>query len=214
MIKVLLVDDHELVRACIRLLLQDIENIEVVGEAKSGEEALGATKELKPDVVLLDLNMPGMGGFEAITRLLRIKPSPKILILSAHVEPLVPLRLLKLGAAGYLSKRANQQQMVAAIETVYTGERYIDPQMTDPIASFQMTLQSNPPLLSQLTERELQIIIMLANGLERGEIANSLFLSKKTVDGYLLGAFKKLGVKMEAEAVRMAIQSGLIDTDE
>ncbi|HVV68184.1 MAG TPA: response regulator [Gammaproteobacteria bacterium] len=213
MIKVLLVDDHELVRTGVRFLLKDAENIEVVGEAKSGEEAIQVAREFLPDVVLMDLNMPGMGGFEAIMRLLRSKPAPKILILSAYTSGLVPLRLLNLGASGYLSKHSNREEMIQAIQTVNAGERYIDLSMVETIASVHVALQNNPPPVGRLAERELQILIMMANGMKRNDIAKSLYLSKKTISGYLVSALKKLGASTEAEAVRLVIESGLVDID-
>lgn len=213
MIKVLLVDDHELVRTGVRLLLKDAENIEVMAEAKNGEEAVRIARESLPDVVLMDLNMPGMGGFEATMRLLRGKPVPKILILSAHANGLVPVRLLNLGALGFLSKHSNREEMIRAIQTVNAGERYIDSSMAETIASVQFILQNSPPPIAQLVERELQILIMLANKMKRNEIAKSLFLSKKTISGYLINALKKLGASTESEAVRMIIESGLVDID-
>jgi two-component system invasion response regulator UvrY len=127
MIRVLLVDDHELVRTGIKFLLNDADNIEVIGEAKNGEEAIRAAREWVPDIVLMDLKMPGMGGFEAVMRLLRSKPAPKILIISAYTGGLVPTRLLGLGVSGYLSKQSNWDEMIRAIQAVHARERYIDP---------------------------------------------------------------------------------------
>ncbi|HVV69639.1 MAG TPA: response regulator [Patescibacteria group bacterium] len=213
MIKVLLVDDHELVRTSIKLLLGDVENIVVTGEAKSGEDAIRLVRELDPDVILMDLNMPGMGGFEAVMRLLRNKPTPKILILSAYTTGLVPARLLNLGVTGYLSKHAKREDMIHAIQTVYSGNRYIDPLIADSIASFHATSKNNLSSVVQLTDRELQMLILIANGMDRTDIAKSLYLSKKTTNGYISGALKKLGAKTDAEAIRIAIQSGLVKID-
>jgi two-component system, NarL family, invasion response regulator UvrY len=210
-IRVLLVDDHELVRTSIKLLLSDVENIVVIGEAKNGEDAIRSAKELDPDVILMDLNMPGMGGFEAIMRLLHNKPAPKILILSAYTSGLVPARLLNLGATGYLSKHAKREEMIQAIQTVSAGNRYVDPSMADIIASFHTAPKNNPSPVMQFSDRELQVLIMIASCIERDDIAKSLYLSKKTINGYIASAFKKLGAKTDAEAIRIAIQKGLIN---
>ncbi len=211
MIRILLVDDHELVRSSLKLMLNDTDTLQVIGEAESGEDAIRAARELNPDIILIDLNMPGMGGFEAIARLLRHKPALKILILSAYTSGLVPARLLDMGAAGYLSKRASREEMLQAIQAVYAGSRYIDPAMAEVIASFHMAAQNNPSPLLQLNERELQILLLIVSGMKRGDIAKSLYLSKKTISGYIANVLKKLGVKTDAEAVRMVIESGLIN---
>ncbi|HVV68566.1 MAG TPA: response regulator [Gammaproteobacteria bacterium] len=213
MIRVLLVDDHDIVRAAIKSLLKDAKDINVVGESSNGEDAIRVTREVMPDVVIMDLNMPGMGGFEAVMRLLQIKPAPKILVLSTYTSGLVPARLLDLGASGYLSKRANREEMICAIQAVNAGKRYIDQSMEKAIASLHIGLQNNPHPMMQLSERELQVLIMIAHSVKRHEIAKNLYLSKKTIDGYVSKALKKLNANTEAEAVRIAIESGLINTD-
>lgn len=213
MIKVLLVDDHELVRTSIKLLLSDVENIVVTGEAKNGEDAIRLARELDPDIILMDLNMPGMGGFAAIMRLLHNKPMPKILVLSAYTNGLVPARLLNLGVAGYLSKHAKREELIQAIQAVYEGDRYVDASMADTIASFHIASKNDLSPVAQLTDRELQMLIMIANGMNRDDIAKSLYLSKKTSNGYIASALKKLGAKTDAEAIRIAIQSGLVKID-
>jgi two-component system, NarL family, invasion response regulator UvrY len=213
MIRILLVDDHKLVRSSIKSLLNDVETIQVIGEAENGEDAIHTARELKPDIVMIDINMPGMGGFEAIYRLLKRKPTPKILILSAYTSGLVPMRLLGLGAAGFLSKRASREEMHQAIQIIYAGGRHIDSSVAEVIASFHIAAQSNPSPLLQLNERELQVLLMVVRGTGRRDIAKILHLSKKTINGYMINVLKKLRVKTDTEAVRMALESGLIDGD-
>lgn len=154
-----------------------------------------------------------MGGFEAVMRLLRIKPTPNVLVLSTYASGLVPARLLNLGVSGYLSKRASREEMICAIQTVSTGKRYLDPSMEKAITALHIGLQNNSHPIMQLSERQLQVLIMIIHGMNRNEIAKNLFLSKKTINGYVNEALKKLKASTEAEAVRIAIESGLIDID-
>ncbi len=211
MVRVLLVDDRELVRAGIKLQLKDAKNIDLIGEVKNGEDAIRTINQLMPDVVLMGLNMTGMGGFEAVMRLLRNEPTLKILILSAYINGMVPSHLLDLGVCGYLSKHSNREEMMRAIQIVKAGDRYIDPSIVDAITSFRIQLQNNQLPIGRLTYRELQILIMIANGIERHEIAKNLYLSTKTISAYVIIALNKLGANTEAEAVRMIIESGLFD---
>lgn len=212
MTRILLVDDHELVRTGIKLMLNGAEGIEIVGEASSGEEAVNMAKELKPDIVLMDINMPGIGGMEATMRLIR-DPSIKILIISTHTEEFLPSRLINLGAAGYLTKRASREDLIRAITSIQEGERYVDPAMLDQIVLPRFVSREMVSPFAQLSERELQILLMVARGIETEEIAKKLFLSTKTINGYRSNILKKLGVKTDVEATRIAIQHGLIDVD-
>ncbi|HVV68123.1 MAG TPA: response regulator [Gammaproteobacteria bacterium] len=214
MIRILLVDDHEVVRTGIKMLLMDVLDIEIVGEAGNGEEAIRLARELVPDIILMDVNMPGIGGLEATIRLLRNEPTAKILIISAHTDDFLPARLLSLGAVGYLSKSASRDQMIEAINTIYAGNRYVDPIMMDNIVIPRLKVKDNKAIpLAKLSERELQILLMVARGMDVNEIAKKLFLSNKTVNGYRSTILKKLRVKTDVEATRIAIEYGLIDVD-
>jgi two-component system invasion response regulator UvrY len=214
MINILLVDDHELVRTGIKLMLQDTDQIQVVGEASSGEEAVLSAKENKPDVILMDVNMPGIGGLEATIRLLRSDPHIKVLVLSTHTDEILPSRLMSIGAAGYLSKHTNREELLKAIHAVHSGQFYIDPSMMDLIVLPRLNPKdSSDASISELSERELQILLMVARGMEVNEIAQKLFLSTKTINGYRNTILKKLGVKTDVEAARIAIRLGLVDVD-
>jgi len=214
MTKILLVDDHELVRTGIKLMLSGATNIEIVGEASTGEEAVNLARELKPDIVLMDINMPGIGGMEATIRLIRSDPAIKILVISTHKDDFLPSRLISIGAAGYLTKTANREELVNAIMCIQDGNRYVNPMMLDQIILPRFT--TNNEVISpfaQLSERELQILLMVARGIETEEIAKKLFLSTKTINGYRGAVLKKLGVRTDVEATRIAIKHGLIDVD-
>lgn len=213
MIRVLLVDDHEIVRTGLKLLLQDTTNIEVVAEASNGEEAIRLAKQVKPDVILMDVNMPGIGGFEATLRLLRNEPNSRILIISSQTDDVIPARLMNVGASGYISKKADNKEMINAIFTVAEGKRYFDAAMADQLVIQNIAPKSKSSHLFNLTDREFQILLMVARGISVDEMAKKLFLSNKTVNGYRGTIFKKLGVKTDVEATRFAIAHGLIDVD-
>jgi two-component system invasion response regulator UvrY len=212
MSKILLVDDHALVRAGTKLLLEAIEGLTVIGEASCGEEAVQLARDLTPDIVLMDVNMPGIGGMEATMRLLRNDPSIKILIISTQKDNFLPSRLINLGAAGYLTKHANSEELLRAIESLQEGKRYIDPALLDHILLPRFSPQKVSPF-SALSERELQILLMVGRGIEIEDIAVKLFLSSKTINGYRNNILKKLGIKTDVEATRVAIKYGLIDAD-
>ena len=162
MIRLLVVDDHDLVRAGIVRMLADIKDLQVVGEASSGEEALKKARELKPDVVLMDVRMPGIGGLEATRKLLRSHPDIKVVVVTVCEDDVFPTRLLQAGASGYLTKGAALDEMVQAIRQAFAGQRYISPQIAQQLAlkSFQPQSQGSP--FEQLSEREIQIALMIA----------------------------------------------------
>ncbi len=209
MIRVLLVDDHEIVRTGLKLLLKAGE-IEIIAEANSGEEAIRLAKQIKPDVILMDFNMPGIGGFEATIRLLRNDPNSRILIVSCQTDDVIPVRVLNSGASGFISKKADEKELINAIHTVAEGKRYFDAAMADQLA-LQNVVPKKSCQLFDLTDREFQILLMVARGISVDEIAKKLFLSNKTVNGYRGTIFRKLGVKTDVEATRVAIGHGLID---
>jgi len=207
MIRVLLVDDHELVRTGIRRLLNDAEGIEVYHEAESGEAAIELVARDSPDVVLMDVSMPGMGGLEATRRLTRLHPGVKVIILTVHTDDPFPSQLLKAGAVGYLSKGCSVHEMVAAIRKVGAGERYLSPDIAQSLAI--SLLPGNDSPFCKLSRRELQVLMMLMQGQKLAEISDKLCLSPKTISTYRHRLYEKLGVGNEAELTRLAMRHGI-----
>ena len=208
MIRVMLVDDHALVRMGFRMLLGNAA-IEVVAEAQSGEEACQQVPVVKPDVVIMDLSMPGMGGMEAVRRLLAQDPKLKVLVLSAHEDTAHPQRVLRAGALGYLAKRSAPEALIAAVTTVARGERYMDAQTAQRLAVAQLDGQSNPA--DQLSEREFAVFIQLARGMTVAQIAENLKLSQSTVGTHLYHIKQKLGASNQSELTLVALRWGLIE---
>ena len=182
MIRVLVVDDHDLVRTGISRMLADISGLQVIGQADSGEDAIRKARELKPDVVLMDVKMPGIGGLEATRKLLRSYPDLKVIAVTICEEDPFPTRLLQAGAAGYLTKGAALEEMVQAIRMVFGGQRYISPQIAQQLAlkSFQPQLSESP--FDLLSEREIQIALMIANCQKVQSISDKLCLSPNNLN--------------------------------
>ncbi len=210
MIKVLVVDDHPLVRMGIRRLLDDRQDMNIVAEADSGEVALAMVKTHKPDVVLLDMKMPGMDGWEVIRRLQKSHPQIKIIAISAICTEPFPSRVLQLGASGYLTKESGADEIATAIKKVHKGEMYLSTNIAQQIAV--KSLQSSTKLpFEQLSEREMQVMIMITSGMTVQTIAERLFLSTKTINGYRYRIFDKLMVKNDVELTYLAMKHGMID---
>lgn len=210
MISVVLVDDHQLVRSGIRRLLEDVEQISVGGEAASGEEALKLVKEIRPDVVLMDVNMPGIGGLEATRKLLRVDENLRIIALTVHVDEPYPTRLLEAGALGYLTKGCNAEEIVAAIKAVNRGERYIGADIARQMALAGLSGMTKNPF-DRLSQREVQVMMMITHGHRVQEISDVLCLSPKTVSTYRYRLYEKLGVDNDVELTHMAIRHDMID---
>jgi two-component system, NarL family, invasion response regulator UvrY len=209
MITLLLVDDHDLVRLGIKRLLSDFPDIKVIGEANSGEQAVALAKELKPDVVLMDVKMPGIGGLEATHRILRTMPQIKVVVITSYNEEPFPSRLLQAGATGYLTKGASIQEVVQAIRIVYRGERYLSPEIAQQLAFRHFADKATNPFES-LSERELQILLMITSGAKILDIADKLCLSPKTVNSHRYKLYEKLGVATDVELTHLAIRHGLL----
>jgi len=209
-IKVLLVDDHELVRTGIRRLLDDFSDIEVIAEADSGEEAIKLCREHKPEIVLMDVNMPGIGGLEATRKLLQIDPAVKVIIVTIHVDEPFPTRLLKAGAAGYLTKGCAVDEIVEAIRSVKNGKRFIGTDVAQQLALSMLPGNDKTPF-DALSQRELQVMLMVTQGQKIQEIADKLCLSPKTVSTYRYRLFEKLDVKSDVELTHLAMRHGMID---
>ena len=212
MIRVLVVDDHDLVRTGISRMLGDISGLQVIGQADSGEDAIRKARELKPDVVLMDVKMPGIGGLEATRKLLRSYPDLKVIAVTICEEDPFPTRLLQAGAAGYLTKGAALEEIVQAIRMVFGGQRYISPQIAQQLAlkSFQPQLSESP--FDLLSEREIQIALMIANCQKVQSISDKLCLSPKTVNTYRYRIFEKLSITSDVELALLAVRHGMVDT--
>lgn len=208
-IRVMLVDDHAVVRMGFKLLLQGADDIEVVAEAESGEEAIKRYPDIKPDVVVMDISMPGIGGLEAVSRLLAKDPAAKILILSAHEDSSHPKRLLKAGAVGYLSKRSAAEELIQAIHQVSKGKTFLDSKLAQAMAVQQLTGEQNP--VEVLSDREFEVFMLLAKGQSVAHIAEKLFLSPRTVGTHLYNIKQKLNAGNSAEITLIAMRNGLLD---
>ncbi len=208
-IRVMLVDDHAVVRMGFKLLLEGADDIEVVAEAESGEDAIKRYVEIKPDVVVMDISMPGIGGLEAVTRLLAKDPAAKILILSAHEDSSHPKRLLKAGAVGYLSKRSAAEELIQAIHQVATGKTFLDSKLAQAMAVQQLTGEQNP--VEVLSDREFEVFMLLAKGQSVAHIAEKLFLSPRTVGTHLYNIKQKLNAGNSAEITLIAMRNGLLE---
>ena len=210
MIGVLLVDDHKLVRTGVRLILEETSDVRIVGEAGSGEEAIEQSRALKPDVVLMDVSMPGIGGLEATRKLLTRNPSLKVIIVSVHATEPYPLRLLEAGAHGYLTKDCAADEIVTAIRRVHAGERYITAAIAQQLALSAVSGSNGSPF-EQLSQRETQVMLMITGGQSPQTIANRLHLSPKTVSTYRTRLFQKLAVSNDVELMRLAMRYGVIE---
>jgi two-component system invasion response regulator UvrY len=210
MIRVLLVDDHAVVRTGFRLLLQSLAEISVIAEAESGEAACQRFFELEPDVVVLDLAMPGMGGLEALRRIRARHPEARVLALSAHDDPMHARRALREGAMGFLSKRSAPEALVEAVTAVAAGRRYIDMSLAQKLALAEIEGTAKPPI-EQLSEREFEVFIRLAQGATVQKIAEDLKLSASTVGTHLFNIKQKLQVGNQSELTLVAIRNGLIE---
>ncbi|SNY42398.1 two component transcriptional regulator, LuxR family [Arsukibacterium tuosuense] len=210
MINVLLVDDHELVRTGISRILMDERGIKVIGEAGSGEEALQFCRQNEPDVVLMDMNMPGMGGMTATKRILHYCPDIKVLALSVSCEEPVPTKVMQLGAAGFISKNSAPKEMVSAIRKVYSGVRHISDEVAQKMALAKVNNHSENPF-EGLSDRELQIMLMITRGQKVNDIAEQLSVSAKTVNSYRYRMFEKLAINGDVELTHLALRHGMID---
>ncbi|MFN9391576.1 MAG: response regulator [Betaproteobacteria bacterium] len=208
-IRVMLVDDHAVVRMGFRLLLESAADIRVSGEAESGEEALRRLAEVKPDVVVLDLSMPGIGGLEALSRMLAHAPSTRVLVLTAHEDALHAKRVLKAGALGYLSKRSAAEELIRAIYQVHAGRTFLEPAIAQQLALQQLTGERNP--VDMLSEKEFTVFLSLARGQSVADIAQVMSLSPRTIGTHLYNIKQKLGASNSAELAIIAMRHGLLD---
>lgn len=213
MIKLMVVDDHDLVRTGIVRMLADQPGVRVIAEAESGEQALQLVQENEPDVVLMDVKMPGMGGLEATRRLVRFSDAIRVVAVTVCEEEPYPSRLLRAGAAGYISKGADIEEMLRAIRVVHAGQRYISSQIAQEMALRPYNTSEQTPL-DMLSEREMQIMTMIVNCQKVQDISDKLCLSPKTVNTYRYRIFDKLGVTSDVEMTVVAMRHGMLDSDQ
>lgn len=213
--RLLLADDHAVLRTGLRLLLNSQEGLEVVGEASTGVETLSLARELQPDLILLDLSMPGMNGLEALPALRRLAPKSRILILTMHDDPQYLRRALSSGAAGYVLKKAADVELLSAVWAVLRGEVYVHSSMTRSLLDdiLATTEPETPDLWETLSEREQEVLCQVALGYTSAEIAQRLNLSVKTVETYRARGMEKLGLRNRAALVRFALGKGLISVE-
>lgn len=213
MIKVLLVDDHGLVRQGLNLMLRDTREVQVVGEAGSGAEAIQLVRELRPHTVILDFRLPDISGLEVTSRLLRIDPNLKIIMVSSAVNDLFPFRLLEAGAQGYLTKDVTKEELIRAIKAVNAGQRIISPEVASRLALAKIDVKKKSPFYT-LSDREMEVMLMVVRGDLVRNIADRLFLSPKTVHSYRSRIFEKLNVENDVALVLLAIKEGIVTVED
>jgi NarL family two-component system response regulator LiaR len=209
--RVLLVDDHPLMRAGIRKVLESQPSIAVVGEASNGEEALRALEAIEADVLLLDLSMPGLDGFEVLRRARAIAPSVRILVLTMHSDAEYVARAIHLGADGYLLKDSAAQDLVAAIEAVLAGRVFYSPEVQRQLSDL-LRVRSGTGPLQRLTDRERAVLALIAAGLSTREIGARLGIGIRTVETHRANLMRKLGLRSVALLTQFAIREGLVQT--
>lgn len=214
MIRILLVDDHDLFRAGVRSILQNEQGMIVVGEYAKGEDAVNAVRVEPPDLVLMDVNMPGIGGIEATRKILQIAPDVRVIAVTVLSDDPFPNQLLDAGARGYLSKGSGSEEMLEAIRTVMRGQHYISGDVAQKLtlANFRNRGESSP--LGTLSAREMQIMMMITRGQGNQQISDALFLSPKTVSTYRHRLYEKLDVSNDVELTHLAIRHGLLENSQ
>jgi two-component system invasion response regulator UvrY len=203
------VDDHAVVRMGFKMLIEAEADIKVIGEAESGELAVKLFQELKPDIIVMDITMPGIGGLEAIDRIMAKDKNTKILVLSAHEDSVHPKRVLNAGAMGYLTKRSAAEELIKAIKSIHQGKRYLEPNIAQQMAITQLSGETNPAEI--LSDREFEVFMALAKGKSTNDIADTLCLSPRTVGTHLYNIKQKLNANNSAEIALIAIRCGLIN---
>lgn len=211
MIKILLADDHALVRTGIEALLNAVDDIEVVGVAMSGEEAVELAGKVAPDIILMDVNMPGIGGLEACSQILKSKPDTKIIAISVCNDGPIPNRLFKLGVLGFVSKGSPLDEMIHAIRSVMDGRRYLCSEVTNNMKLHALNGEDSP--FSKLSQRETEVAILILQGKSIPEMSDMLTLSDKTINTYRYRLYEKLNIKNDVELTRLAIRFNYIDSN-
>lgn len=214
MIKILLVDDHDIVRTGIRLVIEKMSGIKIVGECDDGYQALEMVEKEKPDVVLMDVNMPRMSGLEATKKITDIDPYVRIIILTIHAENPYPKQLLDAGANGYLTKGCAAQELEEAVKKVYAGQRYVGADIAQQMALSMLPGGHRDSPFDGLTSREMEVMMLLVRGKKAKEIGHILGLNNKTVATYKYRILEKLEIKNDVKLTHMAIRHGILDPKE
>jgi two-component system response regulator NreC len=210
-IRILIADDHGVIRAGLCALLADVSDLTVVGEASDGMEAIAKAIDLKPDILLMDLSMPNVGGIEATRQLMQSQPGLRILILTVHEDDSLLKEVIRAGASGYVIKRAAQEDLIHAIRVVARGDLYVHPAMTRALFTESPSNgSSNVSDVETLTLREIEVLQLLAKGYTNRQIAEQLSLSPRTVEGHRANLSAKLGLRSRVELVEYAEQHGLM----
>lgn len=211
-IRILLVDDHAMFRAGIRALLDSEERLTVIGEAATGDEAVDEVRALKPDVVVMDLSMPGSNGLEATRRITALGLNTRILVLTVHAEEEYLVPVVEAGASGYLTKTSADRDLIEAIQVVARGEVFLPPKATRLLLQQYRSADQNPDLagLHELSSREQEVLALTAEGFSSREIGKKLFISPKTVDTYRARIMDKLQLNHRSQLVRFALRVGLL----
>ncbi|PCH57066.1 MAG: two-component system response regulator UvrY [Legionellales bacterium] len=209
MITILIVDDHGLVREGIAKLLGDVSGLKIIGQAENGEDAVEIAKKQKPQVVLMDVKMPGIGGLEATKKMVRHNKEIKVIILTVCDDEPFPSKLLQAGASGYITKNSDIAEIITAIRTVASGTRYIGPQIAQRMALGSVSGEENK--IDSLSDRELQVMLMIIAGQKVQDISDKLCLSPKTVNSYRYRLFDKLAVESDVELTLLAMRHGMLE---
>lgn len=209
--KILIADDHGLVRAGLRALLNGEPDFKVIGEATTSEETLALSIKLSPDIVLMDLSMPGCGGIETTRRLLKRLPDVRVLVVTMHEDTAMVREAVQIGASGYIIKRALESELINALRAVSRGELYIHPAMTRALLNDSANPTKIGPLCEGLTPRELDVLRLIVQGNTNRQVADALNLSVRTVESHRANLMSKLGVSSRVELVRYASRRGLIE---
>lgn len=213
MIRVVLVDDHELVRTGVKSILEQAPDIEVVAEASTGEEAIRQVKESAPNVVLMDVNMPGIGGIEATRRIMRSNPGLSVIALTALDDDPFPSRLNEVGARGFLTKGCPAEEMIHAVRMVFRGQRFISPEVAQRHTLTEWKGAGENPFKG-LSSRETQVLMQILEGRRNQEISDILCLSPKTISTYRQRILEKLDIRNDVELTRLAYRHGLLNDSE
>lgn len=213
-VKILIVDDHDLVRMCLSRILDDVEGFRVIGEANTGESALKTALEIFPDIILMDIKMPGIGGIEATRRLTAVDKHAKVIAVTACEDELYPVRLIQAGAAAYLTKKTPPSELIKAVKAVVAGKCYVSREIAQKLAfkSAGLNPRQGSPFES-LSDRELQVAIMVVSGEKVSVIAEKLSVSSKTINSYRYRIFDKFNISSDVELVHLAIRHELFGID-
>lgn len=216
-IKVMIADDHAILRAGLRMLVNAQADMEIVSEAPDGEKAVQTARETKPDVVLLDLTMPRVGGMKALQQMAQVCDESRVVILTMHDDPAYLRSALAAGAAGYLLKRAVDAELIAAIRAVHRGGIFVDPRLANVLVQDVLARKSTKARSKQpaniLSQRELQVLTLVARGYTSAQIAKQIFIGVKTIETYRSRFAAKLGLRTRSEVIRFAVQMGLLTAE-